>query len=70
MIEKELQRKALNLKPIDRIRLIEVILDSLDKVDTDIEKNWVAESESRYSAYKKGNIKAIDFEKIKKKYLK
>ena len=70
MTTKQLEEKALNLKPIEKIHLIEKMLESLDKPDPEIEKEWIAESEARYAAYKKGEIKAIPIEKIKKKYSK
>jgi putative addiction module component (TIGR02574 family) len=64
----QLAKKAVELQPIERIKLVEAILYSLDKPDSEIEKSWVAESEARYEAYKKGELKAIDWEEIKKKY--
>lgn len=64
----KLAQKALSLKPIDRIRLVEAILYSLDKIDPDIEKSWIAESEARYEAYKKGEIEAVDWDEVKKRY--
>lgn len=70
MVTKELQKKALNLKPIDRIRFVETILESLDKPDPEIEKAWVAESEARYAAYKKGKLKAISYKTLKKRLRK
>lgn len=48
--------------------LVEAILSSLDKPDPDIEKNWIAESEARYDAYKRGELKAVDLEEVKKRY--
>ena len=70
MTTKQLEKEALTLKPIEKIHLIEKMLISLDKPDSEIEKEWIAESEARYRAYKKGTIKAIPLEKIKKKYSK
>jgi putative addiction module component (TIGR02574 family) len=64
----QLAKKALGLRPIERIRLVEAILYSLDKPDPDIEKSWVAESEARYEAYKKGELKAYDWNEIKMRY--
>ena len=58
------------MKPIEKIHLIEKILEILDKPDPEIEKEWIAESEAGYAAHKKGEIKAISFEKIKEKYFK
>jgi len=70
MLTQELQEKALNLKAIDKIHLIEMMLESLDKVDSEIEREWIAESEARYDAYNKGQIKAIPLERIKGEYTK
>jgi len=64
----QLAKKAIELEPVERIRLVEAILNSLDKPDHDIEQSWVAESEARYKAYKRGEIDALDWEEIKKRY--
>jgi len=64
----QLAKKATGLQPIERIRLVEAILYSLDKPDPDIEQSWIAESETRYEAYKRGELEAIDWEEIKKRY--
>jgi putative addiction module component (TIGR02574 family) len=64
----QLAKKAIELAPVERIRLVEAILYSLDKPDHDIEQSWVAESEARYEAYRRGEIATIDWEEIKKRY--
>jgi len=64
----QLARKAANLRPVDRLKLVEAIIYSLDKIDPEIDKAWVAESEARYKAYKKGELEATDWENIKKRY--
>ena len=64
----ELAQKAIELKPVERIKLVEAILYSLDKPDAEVEKSWVAESEARYEAYKRGELEATDWEEIKKRY--
>jgi putative addiction module component (TIGR02574 family) len=63
----QLAKKAIGLQPIERIRLVEAILYSLDKPDPDIEQSWIAESEARYDAYKRGELEAIDWDEIKKR---
>ncbi len=62
----QLAKKA--IEPVERIRLVEAILNSLDKPDQDIEKSWIAESEARYEAYKRGEIDSQDWDEIKKRY--
>lgn len=64
----QLAKKAMGLKPVERIRLAEAILYSLDKPEADIEKSWIAESEARYEAFKRGEIESVDWEDIKKRY--
>ncbi|MDR3556938.1 MAG: addiction module protein [Syntrophobacteraceae bacterium] len=64
----QLAKKAIEFEPVERIQLVEAILRSLDKPDDDIEQNWVAESEARYAAYRRGEIASADWEEIKKKY--
>jgi putative addiction module component (TIGR02574 family) len=64
----QLAKKAMGLQPVERIRLVEAILYSLDKPDPDIEQSWIAESEARYEAYKRGEIEAIDWDELKKRY--
>jgi putative addiction module component (TIGR02574 family) len=61
----QIAKKAIGLRPVERIRLVEAILYSLDKPDPDIEKSWVAESEARYEAYKRGELEAHDWDEIK-----
>jgi putative addiction module component (TIGR02574 family) len=64
----QLAKKAIGLQPVERIRLVEAILYSLDKPDPEIEKSWIAESEARYQAYKRGELEVKDWKEIKKKY--
>ncbi|CAB1080983.1 hypothetical protein D1AOALGA4SA_8649 [Olavius algarvensis Delta 1 endosymbiont] len=61
----QIAKKAIGLRPTERIRLVEAILYSLDKPDQAIEKSWVAESEARYEAYKRGELKSYDRDEIK-----
>ena len=63
-----LAKKAMELKPVERIRLVEALLYSLDKPDPDIEQSWVVEAEARYKAHKQGELEAIDWDEIRKRY--
>ena len=64
----QLAKKALGLHPVERIRLVEAILYSLDKPNPDFEESWIAESEARYEAYKRGELEAIDWDEFKKRF--
>ncbi|NTW53736.1 MAG: addiction module protein [Chlorobaculum sp.] len=61
-------KNAIVLDPKERIRLVEAILYNLDKPDPEIEKSWIAESEARYDAFKRGELEAKDWDEIRKKY--
>jgi len=64
----QLAKKAIGLRPIERIQLVEAILYSLERPDLEVEKSWIAQSEARYEAYKKGELAAIEWDEIKKRY--
>jgi putative addiction module component (TIGR02574 family) len=66
----KLAQKAIELQPIERIQLVEAILYSLDKPNPEIEKSWIAEAEARYEAYKRGELDAVNWEEIKKRYIR
>lgn len=64
MISKDLKKQALNLTASDKLKLVDLLVDSLDEPDPNIEKLWIKESEARYAAYKKGKVKAKDVDKV------
>lgn len=69
VITKEnLLEKAILLKPIERLRLIDSLLESLDKPEPEIEKKWIEEADARYEAYRRRELKATDWEDIRIKY--
>jgi putative addiction module component (TIGR02574 family) len=70
MLNYELQEQAHKLSDLEKIHLIELLMEDLDQPNPEIEELWVKESEERYQAYKEGKIKGIPFEKIKERYSK
>ncbi|MCK4423468.1 MAG: addiction module protein [Candidatus Omnitrophica bacterium] len=64
MLTKKVKTNVLELNAIDRIHLAEILLDSLDKTDEQIEKIWVRESENRYQAYKEGRVKGRSLKQL------
>jgi len=67
MTVKNIEKSILQLSPFERIRIVENILESLHKPDPQIEHAWIAESEKRFSEFKKGKTKAISLEIVKKR---
>ncbi len=68
-INNTLVEKALELKPQEKIVLIETLVSSLDKPDAEIAKKWLQEAEARLKAYRKGKTKGIPVEEIFKEGL-
>jgi hypothetical protein len=66
MITEELKKETLQLKPLDKVRLLEIIIKSLDEINPEIEKVWVDESEKRYANYKAGKLDSVSFDVVKK----
>jgi putative addiction module component (TIGR02574 family) len=64
MLAVQIKEEALKLGPVDKIHLTEALLSSLDKPDELVEKKWVDESERRYAAYKKGDLKGIPLDQF------
>lgn len=64
MISEELQQQVLGLKALEKIHLVEFILESLDKPDLAVQEKWIEESEKRYDADKAGKIKALSYEDV------
>ena len=60
----EIFKKALKLKPHERLIIIEGLLQSLDEPDKNIDEIWAKEAEKRLSAYKEGKLKGIPIEEI------
>jgi hypothetical protein len=56
------------LPPQDRIALVEDALESLDRVDPDIDRLWAREASDRLAAYRRGELAARDLGDIIAKY--
>ncbi len=71
MINQELQNQVLGLKALEKIHLVELILERLHKPDHVIQEKWIEGSERRFDDYKAGNTKALSYQealsKIKNK---
>jgi len=61
---KELLKKALELKPQDKIILLEGLIESLDEPDKEIDQIWTEEAEKRLNAYRNGRLKGVSYREI------
>ncbi len=68
MDTKTILNEALQLRPAERLHLIELLTQSLNKPDEKIEQIWAEESERRYKALKEGKVKTIPLDDIVLRY--
>ena len=68
MNTKSVFEDALQLRPAERLQLIEMLSRSLNKPDENIEKIWAEESEKRYKALEEGKVKSIKLNEIIERY--
>jgi putative addiction module component (TIGR02574 family) len=61
-------KEALALKPAENAELIDKLISSLDKPDSELEDLWAKEAESRIDAYERGAIKAVTLERVLERY--
>ena len=66
----EILDRALKLPAVDKVRLVDEILSSLDKPDAAIDALWQKEVEDRIKAYNAGNLRAVSLEQVLAKYHK
>ena len=60
---------ALALTPAERVVLVDRVLESLDKVNPELDSRLAAECESRLAAYDRGEIRAVALHDALSKYM-
>ena len=55
---------ALQLKALERYEVVERILQSLDKSDTEIDREWAQEALRRARACDEGRMKTLSFDEV------
>lgn len=63
-------KEALSLSALDRAKLVEELLTSLDQPDEAIDAAWRKEIESRLAAHESGKMGRISLEEVMAKYRK
>lgn len=62
--------EAERLPVLDRVRLVEHLLATLDKPDPDIDRAWAEECRRRRDSYLRGETTTLDADEVLAKYLK
>jgi len=68
---KTLERLAAEIQALpdtEKLQLIDVILEDLDKPDPEIDRVWAEEARKRWSAYKAGKALTVDYETVMAKH--
>jgi putative addiction module component (TIGR02574 family) len=60
----EVIEQALKLKASERLALVEMLQESLDKSDPEIDRIWLEEAQRRLQAYREGKLAAIPMEAV------
>lgn len=61
-------REATSLPPLDKLQLVDYLLESLDMPDAEIQKQWAEESSRRWEGYKAGEIDSVSAAEVFEKY--
>ena len=65
---KEILNQALGLPPVEKARLVDCLLSSLDKPDEAIDNLWREEVEKRVAAYQAGKLTSVSLKQALSKY--
>jgi len=61
----QLEKQARMLTPQEKASLARILIEELDtSSDTNVERLWIAESQRRYEAYLKGELKSVSGEEV------
>lgn len=63
-----IEEDARKLGPVERLALVDAILNSLDEPDQEIDQLWSQEAEGRLAAYRRGEIQATPLNEVLAKY--
>ena len=64
----EILESARKLRPVERLKLIDALMESLDEPDPVIEAAWAVEAQDRLAAYQRGELPLGDLEPVLAKY--
>jgi putative addiction module component (TIGR02574 family) len=65
---KEIRNRALELPAVEKARLIDELLSSLDEPDETIDALWRKEVEDRVEAYRAGKLQSVSLSEVLAKY--
>ena len=61
----EVEKQARMLTPQEKASLARILIEELDATsDTEVEQLWIKESQDRYEAYLRGELKTVSGEEV------
>ena len=63
-MDKSLIQDVLHLKPAERLRLLEIVYESLDRPDAEIDEAWYDEAARRWAAICEGKDSCFPVEEV------
>ncbi len=60
----EILDETSSLKPAEKYQIIESLIQDLNHIDEDIEKEWIKESERRLKLYEEGKLETVSYEEV------
>ena len=63
-------RQASVLKPVERLRLVEMLLADMDQPDEQIDALWAIEAQNRWDAHQRGDLGSLPHDEVMAKYRK
>lgn len=67
-IDSDLHDRVRNLPDSEKLRLVDILLEELDRPHPEIDRIWAQEARKRHDLYKKGKIKSVSYEDAVAKY--
>ena len=64
----ELYQQAIQLPPLEKLRLAEVLLADLDTPDPTIDAIWRDEAQMRWKKYQAGELTTVSYQEVMEKY--
>jgi len=68
LAREEIYYEVMQMQPLEKAKLIEELMLSLDMPSSEVDEAWKDEIEKRVDAYAKGEVKSISIEEVFKKY--
>lgn len=65
---KTLSERARELPPVERMRVVDEILSSLDETDGVLDGLWAREAEERLAAWRRGEIRDVPLDEVLRQF--